>query len=353
MDEYCCGAESRAETQEYRQGDVRDSIKSNKPLEGPLHVVACVSNAVGFRRRFELARAFFEDVERLEAAGRPIALYVVELAYAGQDFHVTSEGNPRHLRLRSERSPIWHKESLINCAVRALLPRDWRAMAWIDADITFESPSWAEDALRLLNGRFDVLQLFSHAKDLGPDGAPMNVFSGFGHELLRGRHRAGHPGFAWACTREAYDRVGGLYDFGVIGGGDAVIARSILGQAPEALLPPGVHADCVESLRAWQRGAKGLRLGYVPGVIQHHYHGDKRRRSYSNRHLIIVKHGFSSLLHLERREGDGLLEPSAACPPGLLADVAAYFSSRDEDSIYSEAAAALLRAATGKRLWSP
>ena len=316
---------------------VRGAILHNAAVEERLRVVACVSNPCGWRRRFELARAFFRRMEAEEA----VELYVVELAYGQDDFHVTEPYHPRHLRLRSTGAPLWHKENLINVAVRELLPATWRAVAWIDADVAFDSPSWAVDALRLLNGHFDVLQLFSHAEDLGPDGRPMKVFTGFGRELVRGdgaapgrRGDRWHPGFAWACTRRAFDRCGGLYDQGILGSGDHYMSMAWLGLG-DAALQPNMTDDYHASFRAWQRRARGLRVGYVPGVLRHFYHGQKAARRYHDRFLSLARHRFAPSLHLVRRE-DGLVEPSAACPPELLAEIAEYFRGRNEDDIYEQ-----------------
>ena len=323
---------------------VRGALRNNDALAERLHVVACVSNPCGWRRRFDLARAFLRRMEAEDA----VEVYFIELAYGQDEFHVAEDDNPRHLRLRSAGAPIWHKENLINVAVRALLPADWQAMAWIDADVAFDNHSWATDALRLLNGQFDVLQLFSHAEDLGPDGAPMKTYTSFGRDVERvglggisateiKKQKASaqrwHSGYAWACTRRAFERCGGLYDEGILGSGDHYMSMALLGLA-DAAMPANVTADYRQSLRVWERRARGLRVGYVPGVLQHFYHGQKKNRGYHNRFLLLVRHCFEPSRHLSRRPDDGLLEPSAECPQELLEDIDAYFKSRDEDDIY-------------------
>lgn len=44
--------------------------------------------------------------------------------------------------------PLWHKDNMINLGVENLLPEDCKAFAWIDADLDFESHSWALDKLQ-------------------------------------------------------------------------------------------------------------------------------------------------------------------------------------------------------------
>ena len=366
---------------------LRLALLNNEPAEDCLHVVCCVSNPCGYRRRYELARDFCARMGRepssstAAATSSSVLLYVVELAYEGQDFHVTSASEKRHLQLRSGGGPLWHKENLINVAVRHLLPSSWKAFAWIDADVEFLSPHWASDALKLLNGMCDVVQLFSHALDLDAFGSTMQVFSSFGfracehglEEKLR-EHRchqgAGsgaaaatttttlgtatkkmtasasasatcnfpHPGFAWAMTRRSYERLGGLYEYSVLGSGDSCMALAFVGRAAEAL-NAAVHQGYLGSLLEYEQRARGLRLGYVPGVLRHFFHGLKKNRRYGDRWRVLVAHGYNPSAHVAPRE-DGLLVPSAACPAKLLKEIAAYFAQRNEDEGYREAMAA-------------
>jgi nicotinic acid mononucleotide adenylyltransferase len=107
-----------------------------------------------------------------------VELYVVEMAYKQQKFIVTQSSNPKHLQIRSE-TPLWHKENMINLAVKKLLPKNYKAFAWIDADIEFESNTWSLDTLKILNGYKDVVQIFSHAVDMDKDETTLNFFNSF------------------------------------------------------------------------------------------------------------------------------------------------------------------------------
>jgi hypothetical protein len=104
-------------------------------------------------RRYILMNEF---LKRMEMEETDVIVYVVELAYKNQRFVITDAKNKRHLQLRAE-TPLWHKENMINIAVKKLLPKTWKAMAWIDADLEFESATWAKDTLKILNGCKDVV----------------------------------------------------------------------------------------------------------------------------------------------------------------------------------------------------
>ena len=75
---------------------------------------------------------------------------------------------------------------------------------------------------------------------------------------------------------------------------------------------------------------KNLRLGYVPGVIRHYFHGTKKNRKYSERWQILVKHQYSPYKHLIL-DVNGILQPSPECPPELIPDILNYFKERNED----------------------
>jgi len=307
---------------------VKDSIKFNEPLDKVLHVIMVVSNPCSYKRRYELARQFIARMENEDS----VHLYIVELTYEKQPFVLTQKKNPSHLQLKTE-TPIWHKENMINLGTR-LFPSDWKAMAWIDADIEFESNTWALDTLKLLNGYADMVQLFSHAVDLDKDESTMHVANSGGYQYEKQLpYRMGinywHPGYAWACTRKAYETMGGLYENAILGSGDQIMMLSLLGQVDKALNPTN-HEEYKKDTRVFQERVKQLRFSYVPGVIRHYYHGTKANRRYRERWQILVEHQYYPHEHL-KKEANGLLVPSESCPPKLLKDILQYFKDRNED----------------------
>jgi hypothetical protein len=313
---------------------VREAILHRLPIEPQLHVIIVISNPCLYQRRYDLAREF---VERMKTQP-DVVLYIVEIAYENQAFAITDATNRNHLQLHAP-TPLWHKENMINLGVEQLLPTDWKAMAWIDADIEFENVTWASDTLKILNGSHDIVQLFSHAVDMDHLGQGMSVFNSFGYQYAKGHPYVNtginywHPGFAWACTREAYDQMGGLYEVSILGSGDNIMALSLIGHGEKALNEVS-NAVYKKTVREYQDRVRHLRLGYVPGVILHHYHGTKKNRKYSERWKILIKYDFSPVLHLVRI-ANGVLAPTADCPSGLLDDIMTYFTERNEDDFFS------------------
>lgn len=310
--------------------EIRSAILNNEPIDTTLHVICVISNPCQYARRYILAREF---IKRMESESN-ITLYVVELAYGDHKFYVTDSKNKHHLQLRGT-IPLWHKENMINIGVRKLLPPSWKAFAWIDADIDFENTSWALDALKVLNGCKDVIQLFSHAVDMNKNEDAMSIFPSFGFQYMKRRARGGnginlwHPGFAWAMTRNAYDRLGGLYELSILGAGDHNMSLAFLGNGKHSF-----HGETTDeykdSILHFEKVAKTLRLGYIPGVILHFFHGSKKNRKYVERWKLLVKYSYKPNIHMTHRE-DGLLIPTVLCPGELLDDIMTYFKERNED----------------------
>ena len=316
----------------YIPNDIKDAIRHNKPIEQKLHVVIMISNPCLYARRYMLAREFIERTEK----ERDVELYVVEIAYKSQQFYVTDEHNTNHLQVRAD-IPLWAKENALNMGIKTLLPKSWKAVAWIDADVEFDNIHWASDTLKVLNGTRDIVQLFGHAIDLDANQDAMNVFSGFGYQYAHQRKykhggktdRIFHPGFAWACTREYYEKVGNLFEMSILGSGDHNMALAWLGHG-EKSLNENVSDGYKRSILEFQEKSKDVRIGYVPGIIKHYFHGTKKNRGYATRWMVLVKHQYDPYVHMTSRE-DGLIIPTEECPQELLNDILTYFKQRNED----------------------
>lgn len=316
----------------YRFNEIKSAIMNNGPIEDKLNVIIVISNPCLYATRYILWKEF---VKRFEEEEYNVRLFAVELAYKGQKFIVTDKNNPNHLQLYTD-IPIWHKENMINIAVKKLLPSSWKAFAWIDADVEFDSASWATDTLKVLNGCKDIVQLFSHCIDMDKQQNTMNVFSSFGYNFAKEKKYSlkgvdyWHPGFAWAMTRRAYERLGGLYQDGVLGSGDSIMALAFIGYAKK-MNRGDYDEDYNESMIKYESKCKGLRLGYVPGVIRHYYHGSKANRKYTERWQLLIKHSYSPKRYLKVDVNNGLLVPTEEMPEEFIKDIYNYFYERKED----------------------
>lgn len=290
-----------------------------------LPVVMAYSNPAGFHRRPVLAR---EYMARMQAQS-DVALFVVELAYGSRPFEVTEAADPSHRQLRTDGAALWQKENLINIGVRSLLPPSWSEFAWIDCDLEFDNPRWAQEALAKLRGESDVVQLLDHVVDLDEQGSKMGEFDGIIHTLRRHGRLDGIAGFAWAMTRRTYEKVGGLFEISILGGGDNIMAHCFAGRARDVKDAIKISRGFRNAMLAFQAAGHGARLDYVPGTVRHHFHGARANRGYGKRGAMMKREKYDPDVDLVRRP-DGLL--SLRSPDSRLARViAAYFANRKED----------------------
>lgn len=316
---------------DYKVNDIKYAIANNDPIEKKLNVIAVISNPCLYAKRYILLKEF---VKRIEEEEENVNLYVVEMCYGDQKFIVTDKKNKNHLQLRTE-TPLWHKENMVNLAVKKLLQPNWKAFAWIDADVEFENSSWALDTLKILNGCKDIVQIYSHCVDMSNTNTNLNIFNSFGYSFSKQKSYTTkgidywHPGYAWAITRKAYEKIGGLYEVGVLGSGDSIMALSFINSC-HIMNNEEYSEDYNESMLEYQKNASKLRLGYTPGVIRHHYHGSKKNRNYTERWKILIKHKFSPITQLTY-DASGIMIPSKEFPEEFKEDIMEYFRERKED----------------------
>lgn len=149
-----------------------------------------------------------------------------------------------------------------------------------------------------------------------------------------------HPGFAWAMRREAWNQLGGLIDFAILGAADNHMAKALIGDA-QTSYHQGVSQSYKDSVLRWQdRAEKYVRrnVGFVEGTILHHYHGSKVKRRYRDRWKILVETGFDPYKDI-KPDWQGLwqLEDHGDPHSIMLRDrLREYFHQRDEDDHHFE-----------------
>jgi len=268
-----------------------------------------------------------------------VKLHIVEAAFGDRHHEVTDHNNPNHLQLRTK-SEIWVKENMINLAVRELLPRDWKYVAWIDCDVFFRNPNWALETIHQLQ-HFDIVQPWSDALDLGHQGNVLQTFKSFGLQHQRGIPKQMHPsqpyqyahtGFAVACTRRFWEQTQGLPDYCVLGSADHHLLFGCIGEVVNTIHGK-MHPTFFRKLKEWQDRALRIthkQVGFIQGRIEHMFHGPKKRRYYRERWQILIEHAFDPDKDL-MYDAQGLLQ--LVGKPQLENEIHKYNLSRTEDSI--------------------
>ena len=175
---------------------------------------------------------------------------------------------------------------------------------------------------------------------MGPNSETLQVHTGFCYQYLNGETwrpasygKFWFPGYAWACRKSAYNHMGGLMDFPILGSADHHMALAFIGMV-EKSLNHKLNKNYKEMALIFQERCERhikRNVGYVPGTVLHYYHGCKSQRFYKDRWKILIENDFDPLRDLKKDCND--LWQLEDLKPKLRDDVRRYFRMRNEDSI--------------------
>jgi hypothetical protein len=298
-----------------------------RPPQETLYVILPYFNYCGFKRR----RSLFIDFVKQIQGTKGIRIVVSEALGPNP---LPNMGTFEHLGFETD-SPIWLKENLINMAIRRL-PKDWKYVAWIDADISFLNQNWVTDTITELKS-YDIVQMFQTCVNLGSKNEALKIDKSFGYMhrdsgtpyVVSARYGFWHPGYAWACTRKAWLQMDGLIDWAILGSGDRHMAMAWAGRALQSA-PANIHPNYKALLEEYQRMCTGLRISWIPGTILHHWHGSFENRRYKERWEILTRNKFDPFKDVRMtNEGQVALTRSGL---RLVRELDEYFLGRQEDS---------------------
>ena len=238
----------------------------------------------------------------------------------------------KHIKVKAT-STIWIKENLINIGI-SNLPKNWKNVCWLDKDIKFLNPNWISEALLKLES-CDIIQPWSECIFLNEVNEIQNVDTTFFKKAIGQKNRIvsfcsnqkgdlntwAHVGHAWCMTRNWYDKIGGLFEGAIIGGGDGLIADCIRQEYNSK-----IYKIYGNHFNQYCSKFKGVKIGWVNGLITHYHHGDMSNRQYINRLEVLNKHNFNIDSDLEWTT-EGVL---TITNKDLESDIIKYFKSRNE-----------------------
>jgi hypothetical protein len=296
---------------------------------GEIAAVCCFFNPSRYRSRVENYGRF-----RANIAQSGIPLLTVELAFGGAPFHLREEDAVVQIR---GGDVMWQKERLLRLGGDALIRAGYRKLVLLDADLLFDDPAWAERVAQALD-TLPAVQCFSVAEHRYADQASLQQAIAFAH-LDNGVKEDVAPGLAWGIRSEVFLEAG-LFEYCVVGGGDAAFSYAALGLAHGADAwqttlrhRPFLRETGSAMLAAYQTWARrfsdvtGGEFGYVEGKVTSLPHGVKRDRSYALRHRLLV--GFDPERELATEGGGAFVWTDAGSH--RREGVARYFSERNED----------------------
>lgn len=221
-------------------------------------------------------------------------------------------------------SYMFHKERLCRL-LEQRIPRKYKKILFMDADIVFGGDTWYEETSKLLDTH-DVVHPFTRAHWLDLTYTKVELSR---ETVLNMKSNAWdfkyHPGFAWAFRREWYREIG-FFDWAVTGSGDTLSSAKWLNKS---------FPETFKSLpRAMKRAYAGYRKQEMPtitareGDVYHLYHGSRKKRQYSERHhLLDVSQDIQDMIVLN---DDGVYEWK---DPKWNVVLFEYFKNREDDDL--------------------
>ena len=157
--------------------DIQLTKVYNEKIEDKLTVLIVHFNPMNFKRIKELALEFKNEMLLID----DVDLFISEHSY-NTNFEITEKNNDRHIQLSTTINNIlWPNETLINIVVTYLykVKSNFKCFDWIDSDLEFDAITWPVDTLKLLNGKYDIIQLFSHCEYLDKNNETLNTYHSF------------------------------------------------------------------------------------------------------------------------------------------------------------------------------
>jgi hypothetical protein len=304
--------------------------------------ITCYFNPAGYQNRLINYRLFRSRLN--------VPLVAVELSFTGE-FELRADDAEILLQIAGG-DVMWQKERLLNIALSAL-PRECDIVAWLDCDVIFASPTWADDARHALKDNL-LVQLFNERLNLIPGarddsagsacvelsvpGAAFKFATGtlrpedlcVAASMVSGRAT---NGLAWAASRELV-QAHGFYDTRIIGSGDKAIFCAAIGKFEYPEQAANMNARQREHYRNWATPFFAdirARVGFLEGRVFHLWHGTPNDRQHQRRHQLLTRHEFDPFVDIALDSNRVWRWNSDKAP--MHEAVRRYFASRDEDRI--------------------
>jgi hypothetical protein len=311
-------------------------------MNNGLWIITPHFNPIGYKTIDQNLEIFSK---RILSQGANLCIIKLHFPYDGRGFsvRVISEN---HLEIHtSADSIIWHKESLINLAIKVL--HRSKAIAWIDGDVLFPD-GWLELAEEKLD-KNEVVQLFKKVYHLEKDETSYGgktissiqsiiwqnkIHKNWLSRRLNKELPFAAPGFAWAARTDFLKKICGLYPRAITGSSDVIFADALLG-SQDLHVYHSILTECMKKdVELYKDRIRFLhpQFDYLPIDIYHLWHGTFANRRYIDRHQILVNSNYNPLTDLNFEEQTQVYE-LAGNKTGLEEELKDYFINRKDDEL--------------------
>jgi hypothetical protein len=268
-----------------------------------------------------------------------IPVFLVEHLFKDQE-PIFPENGTTIFNTKSD-SYMFYKENLLNWLMPRI-PSQFTKFYTMDCDLIFSSPRWYDDVSALLDAH-DVVQPFQEGIILHSDLKTVDIkFISCAYRNSKGYKfniYSQHPGFAWAFRRDFIEPVG-IFDIGIIGNGDTIIASSSLRADSWRLISWKNDIPwLIKYHDIYYDKYKNVRTTYFNQTLYHLWHGTRLNRNYDNRYKtfgdLCLSNNISTTDNLLKINSYGLYEYKEHLREKFNTVIFDYFKSRNEDEDYT------------------
>ena len=238
--------------------------------------ITCFFNPCGWLNRTKNLIQFRQEFQGCD-------LFIIEASHDNN--FVFSDS--LHLHANDDNKYIWQKERMLNYLCEQL-PGRYNKIAWIDGDVIFANPNWANETEELLDeyGAVQCFETVTYIDAEGNEGKTKDSIGKFGD----GNAKLYHPGFAWATHRKNFP----LFDLNISGGGDLCMCQWWLGEFGSwhhQKKSPAWKQSCHKHSLKFFQMTQG-NISATSGKIFHLFHGSWEDRKYRQRTTDFAKLNF-------------------------------------------------------------
>lgn len=224
---------------------------------------------------------------------------------------------------------LWHKERILNLMIEKYA-KDYKYIAWIDADIVFLENNAINKVIEQLESK-EVVHMFETLLYTPKDfdiNVPQSVDCQYiNSDLIRRavapNERVAIVGGAWAAKSD-WILKNKLYDKAIIGGGDTLFYKAILKEQNDIEF---LTKEAKDDYLSWANSIDAPSVAFTQNKAIHLWHGDDDGRMYQIRHHILQRNNFNPSIDL-KLNSDGLY---VIVNNKIRDEVEIYFTNRKED----------------------
>lgn len=296
------------------------------PLKKDVIVIMCFFNPANSIR---LVQNFLYVLQLLNNATIPVV--VIELSYSNT--FITNKNDTTNIVIQLKTNSImFHKENLLNIAINKV-KHMYKKFVLLDADIIFEDLNWYSNTSNLLD-QYEVLQLFDYAKwmTLNMKNVYQTQVSSCYFTLNKNIKMKPHPGFVWAITLSAFNKLNGIPDLFPVGSNDTLLAylatgiqlhKNVIDNRATLVFSNEINKD------------KEFTFYYLKSCVYHLFHGKQNKRKYRERfeefNELLERLNINDYSYISKNK-DGLYEWKEEYRDILNHFCLNYFVEREDDS---------------------